>query len=144
MPVSVIWEHVRENTFLSKLCIGSKLFYTEKNWPSSFFNNVNLRLTVFSFTSAKLVLQQSHYAKLKKYWIIYLESYVFANSLSRNIFREIAKKKGIEKFKVSVNYGWDKNTIWNLLKPHHEGGLQRTNIILFFNPILIRGFIRYE
>lgn len=68
-------------------------FYTEKNWPSSFFNNVNLRLTVFSFTSAKLVWQQSHYAKLKKYWIIYLESYVFANSLSRNIFREIAKKK---------------------------------------------------
>lgn len=114
MPVSVIWEHVRENTFLSKLCIGSKLFYTVKNWPSSFFNNVNLRLTVFSFTSAKLVLQQSHYAKLKKYWIIYLESYVFANSLSRNIFREIAKKKkGIEKFKASVNYGWDKNTSWN-------------------------------
>lgn len=44
---------------------------------------------------------------------MYLESYVFANSLSRNIFREIAKKKGIEKFKASVNYGWDKNTSWN-------------------------------
>lgn len=99
MPVSVIWEHVRENTFLSKLCIGSKLFYTVKNWSSSFFNNVNLRLTVFSFTSAKLVWQQSHYAKLKKYWIIYLESYVFANSLSRNIFREIAKKKELKSSK---------------------------------------------
>lgn len=23
------------------------------------------------------------------------------------------KKKGIEKFKASVNYGWDKNTSWN-------------------------------
>lgn len=28
----------------------------------------------------------------------------------------------------------------DLLKPHHEGGLQRTN----FNPILTRRFIRYE
>lgn len=39
---------------------------------------------------------------------------------------------------IKIQFGID------LLKPHHEGGLQRTNIILFFNPILIRGFIRYE
>lgn len=32
----------------------------------------------------------------------------------------------------------------DLLKPHHEGRLQRTNIILFFNPILTRRFFRYE
>lgn len=26
---------------------------------------------------------------------------------------KLQKKKGIEKFKASVNYGWDKNTSWN-------------------------------
>lgn len=28
-------------------------------------------------------------------------------------FLEKLQKKGIEKFKASVNYGWDKNTSWN-------------------------------
>lgn len=41
MLVFVILEYVRENIFLSKLCIGSKFFYIEKNWFFLFFNNVN-------------------------------------------------------------------------------------------------------
>lgn len=106
--VSVIGEHVRENTFLIKLWLSSKPLYSEKKWPSSFFNNVNLRVTVFSFSSAKLVLQQSHYAKLKKYLIIFKESYVFANSLPRNILWEIAPKNVLD---INTSCDWFIGTI---------------------------------